>query len=122
VATAVDSITITFEDGTHARGNLLIGAEGAHSPTREFLLGVKDATLIPSPIVASVSLCKISRQAAQKLRALNSKYVITFHPKGIFTFMSSKYKSTRTRSHSCSQGKNLQFTTARQRTQRSGSG
>ena len=46
---------------------------------------------MPSPVVASVSICKISREAAQKLRALHSRYVITFHPKGIFTFMSSKY-------------------------------
>ncbi len=60
--------------------------------------------MIPSPVVASVSICKINRQAAQTLRALHSRYVITFHPKGIFTFMSSRYKSTRTRTHVCSQG------------------
>ncbi|KIM96787.1 hypothetical protein OIDMADRAFT_169581 [Oidiodendron maius Zn] len=91
VTTEADIVTITFEDGTQAKGNLLIGAEGAHSPTREYLLGIQEAALLPSPVVASVSICKVSREAAQKLRALHSRYVITFHPKGIFTFMSKEW-------------------------------
>lgn len=86
----MDSVTITFDDDTQATGNLLVGAEGAHSPTREYLVGAHEAALMPSPVVASVSICKISREAAQRLRELHSRYVITFHPKGIFTFMSSK--------------------------------
>ena len=90
MATVVDSVIITFEDDTQTTGNLLIGAEGAHSPTREYLLGAKEAALMPSPVVASVSICKVSCEAAQRLRALHPRYVITFHPKGIFTFMSSK--------------------------------
>lgn len=87
--TGVDSVTVTFEDGTQASGNLLIGAEGAHSPSREYLLGVEEAALMPSPIVASISLCNISREAALKLRAMQN--VITLHPNGTFTFMSRKY-------------------------------
>jgi 2-polyprenyl-6-methoxyphenol hydroxylase-like FAD-dependent oxidoreductase len=83
---------MTFEDGTQATGNLLIGAEGAHSPTREYLVGVQEAALIKSPVVASVSICKVSREASEKIRALHPRYVITFHPNGVFTFMSGKYK------------------------------
>lgn len=41
MVTVLDSITITFDDGTQATGNLLVGAEGAHSPTREYLVGVR---------------------------------------------------------------------------------
>lgn len=86
------SVTLTFEDGTQETGNLLIGAEGAHSPTREFLFGAEKAALIPSPVVASVTICKISREASLKLRDLHSRYLITFHPNGVFTWMSSEYK------------------------------
>lgn len=45
---------------------------------------------MPSPAVANVSICKISREAAQIFRGVHSRYVITFHPKELFTFMSSK--------------------------------
>lgn len=83
-------MTITFDDGTQATGNLLIGAEGAHSPTREYLLGAQDAALLQSPIISNISVCKIGRSAALKLREMNPRYVITLHPKGFFTFMSRK--------------------------------
>lgn len=117
----MDSVTVTFEDGTQATGNLLIGAEGAHSPTREYLVGVQAAALIPSPVVANVSICKISREAAKTLRELHSRYVITFHPKGIFTFMSSK-SSRLTKSAAYSQANYPQFMTARQKTPEIGFG
>jgi len=71
-------------------GNLLIGAEGAHSVVREYLFGAEEAALILSPVVASVTICKISREASLKLRALHPRYLITFHPNGVFTWMSSK--------------------------------
>jgi len=87
IETGEHSVTIEFEDGTKETGNLLVGAEGAHSPTREFLLG-EEAALIPSPVVASVSICSISREAALKLRSLHPRYLITFHPNGVFTWMS----------------------------------
>ncbi|PMD32036.1 FAD/NAD(P)-binding domain-containing protein [Hyaloscypha variabilis F] len=83
-----ESVTITFTDGTKATGNLLIGAEGAHSVVREYLFGAEEAALIPSPVVASVTICKISREASLKLRALHPRYIITFHPNGVFTWMS----------------------------------
>ncbi|TAQ87030.1 hypothetical protein B7494_g4654 [Chlorociboria aeruginascens] len=83
-----ESVTITFTDGTKATGNLLIGADGAHSVVREYLFGVEEAASIPSPVVASATICKISREASLKLRALHPRYIITFHPNGVFTWMS----------------------------------
>jgi len=90
VETGENSVTAIFEDGTKETGNLLIGAEGAHSPTREFLLGPVEAALIKSPVVASVTITTLSREAALALRALHQRYLITFHPNGVFTWSSSK--------------------------------
>ena len=87
--TGTDTVTATFTDGTSETGNLLIGCEGAHSLTREFLLGPKEAELLLSPCVASVIITKISKQASIDLRALHPRYTITFHPNGTFTWMSS---------------------------------
>ncbi|TVY21659.1 FAD-dependent monooxygenase cctM [Lachnellula arida] len=88
VETGENSVTVTFEDGTRETGNLLIGAEGAHSITREFLLGPEEAALLQSPCVASVTITKLGRDAAIALRALHPRYTISFHPDGTFTWMS----------------------------------
>lgn len=63
---------------------MLIGTEGAHSLTREFLVGREDAALIPSPIVGTVSITKLTREAALKIREMHYRYVLYFHPKGYF--------------------------------------
>lgn len=55
---------------------------------REYLCGAEEAALTPSPVVASVTICKISREASLKLRALHPRYLIAFHPNGVFTWMS----------------------------------
>jgi 2-polyprenyl-6-methoxyphenol hydroxylase-like FAD-dependent oxidoreductase len=88
VETGDNTVTVTFEDGTTETGSLLVGAEGAHSITREFLLGPEEAALLPSPCVASVTITKLSREAAIALRALHPRYTISFHPNGTFTWMS----------------------------------
>ncbi|CZR67712.1 uncharacterized protein PAC_17611 [Phialocephala subalpina] len=85
---ANNTVTATFEDGSKETGNLLVGCEGAHSLTREYLFGPKEAALLPSPCVASVTITKLSRQASIDLRALHPRYTITFHPNGMFTWMS----------------------------------
>ncbi|KAG9246907.1 hypothetical protein BJ878DRAFT_539860 [Calycina marina] len=81
------SVTLTFTDGTRETGDLVVGAEGAHSPTREFLLG-RDAELIPSRIVASVSIVTHSREAALAMRSLHQRYSLSFHPNNTFTWHS----------------------------------
>jgi len=84
------SVTVTFTDGTKETGNLIIGTEGAHSPTREFLLGAKEAELLQSQIVANVAITKLDREAAIALRKLHPRYIISFHPNGTFAWHSSK--------------------------------
>ncbi|KUJ13930.1 FAD/NAD(P)-binding domain-containing protein [Mollisia scopiformis] len=86
IETSNNIVTITFEDGTKESGNLLVGAEGAHSLTREYLLGPKEAALLPAPIVSSITISRVSREAALALRALNRNHVITLHPESLFTW------------------------------------
>jgi hypothetical protein len=90
VETREHSAAVTFENGTKEAGSILTGAEGAHSPTRVFLLGPVEAALIHSPVVASVTITALNREVALALRGLHKRNVISFHPNGIFTRMSSK--------------------------------
>ncbi|KAF4632064.1 hypothetical protein G7Y89_g6066 [Cudoniella acicularis] len=87
IETSENLITVTFGDDTKETGNLLVGCEGAHSPTREFLVGPKEATRTPYPCVSNVTVSKISRQAAIDLRALHPTQAVSFHPNGTSTFI-----------------------------------
>jgi 2-polyprenyl-6-methoxyphenol hydroxylase-like FAD-dependent oxidoreductase len=77
-------VTAHFEDGTEATANLLIGAEGAHSRVRDFLLGPETAALNPSPVVASLVLTTLNTEAAQSFLKLHHRSSICFHPDGYF--------------------------------------
>ncbi|PIA96428.1 hypothetical protein CB0940_10405 [Cercospora beticola] len=80
--------TATFSDGTTASGNLLIGAEGAHSLVREYLLNSPSrAALQPSPLVASVTMAKLPSPAAEKFKSLSRRQCINFHPSGYFNWI-----------------------------------
>jgi len=81
-------VTATFEDGTVERGNLLVGAEGAHSSTREFLLGKEKGALIPTPLVSTVAMTRLPAEAALKMRAIHYRYTVNFHPNGCFAWNS----------------------------------
>lgn len=85
-----DSVTAIFTDGTRETGDLLVGAEGAHSLTREYLLGKDAAQLLPSNVVASFSLTQLDRDISLGLRNLHPRYCVLFHPNGTFAFHSSK--------------------------------
>lgn len=70
---------------------MIIGAEGAHSKVREFLVGTETAKLVQSPIVASVTMAKLPRDAAIAFQKINPRYHVTFHPNGMFTWISGKF-------------------------------
>ncbi|KAF2192840.1 FAD/NAD(P)-binding domain-containing protein [Zopfia rhizophila CBS 207.26] len=80
------TVTATFEDGSSESGTLLIGAEGAHSQVREYLMGKEKAALLPSPIVASATITHLPKEAALALRKLHSRHCIAFHPDGYFSW------------------------------------
>ncbi|PQE18137.1 fad binding domain-containing protein [Rutstroemia sp. NJR-2017a BBW] len=82
------SVTLTFEDGTQEAGCLLIGAEGAHSLTREYLLGKDEAQLIDSDVVVTVALTTLNKEASLALRKMHRRYCIVVHPNGMFVWAS----------------------------------
>ena len=41
------SVELTFQDGSTARADCLIGADGVHSPTRRYILGASDPAVEP---------------------------------------------------------------------------
>jgi len=88
IQTTDDSVTLSFADGSQESGSLLIGAEGAHSFTRKYLLGEEEAKLVDSEVVATFALAKLDRETATNLRKLHPRYTIAFHPNGTFFFTS----------------------------------
>jgi hypothetical protein len=87
-----DSVTLTFADGTQQTEDLLIGAEGAHSPTREYLLGKHEAQLIRSDVVVSFALADLNKEISLALRDMHPRYCVLFNPNGTFAFISGKNK------------------------------
>lgn len=79
--------TATFEDGTKATGDLLIGTEGAHSVVREYLVGPEKANLNMSPLVASVTMAKLPVEAALKFQEMTRRLMVIFHPDGYFNWI-----------------------------------
>ncbi|KAJ4413547.1 hypothetical protein N0V82_008485 [Gnomoniopsis sp. IMI 355080] len=74
-------VTAFFTDGTQHTADLLVGCEGAHSPTREFLLGAETAALQPSPVVASVVVTRLPTACVETFLALvHWRSAITMHP------------------------------------------
>ena len=82
-----------FEDGTSATGDLLIGAEGAHSLVREYLLGAEKAALQPSPIAGTCTIVQLPAEAVHKFRqyAPEHRMIIGFHPHGEFCWVGGDY-------------------------------
>lgn len=74
--------TAIFQDGSTATGKLLVGAEGAHSVVRDFLLGPEEAKLEMSPLVASTAMAKLPADAAKKFKEYDSRSMVIFHPAG----------------------------------------
>ncbi|ESK85483.1 fad binding domain-containing protein [Moniliophthora roreri MCA 2997] len=83
------AVTATFTDGTTEQGGLIIGAEGAHSVVRKFLLGPEKAALKPSPIVLTMVMTKLPPDAVEKIRGLHERMSTCFHPEGVFAWFGS---------------------------------
>jgi len=81
-----NSATAYFEDGASDSADFLVGAEGAHSKVREYLLG-NMARLEPSPLAASVTMAKLPSDATKEFTKLHPRSTISFHPNGYFLWL-----------------------------------
>lgn len=88
INTTEEGVTATFADGTVESGTLLIGAEGAHSVTRDWLFQAspQDAALQTVPISSFATLTRFNRDIASSLRDIHPTYCITLDPNGLFTW------------------------------------
>ncbi|KAK7052880.1 hypothetical protein VNI00_004200 [Paramarasmius palmivorus] len=83
-------VTATFEDGTKEQGGLLIGADGAHSKVRDFLLGPEKSALKRNPLVLTYVTTTLPEEAIAQVRKLHNRMSVAFHPAGIFTFFGDR--------------------------------
>ena len=71
--------------------DLLIGAEGAHSRVREYLLGAEKAALEPLPLMGCAALTTLPADLAVLIREkYNRLYVVNYHPSGMVAFTACK--------------------------------
>lgn len=63
------TVTATFEDGSLATGNLLVGADDAKSKVREYLLGPTKAALQPLPVIGCHTTLTFPADIAPKMIA-----------------------------------------------------
>ncbi|KAK0668363.1 hypothetical protein QBC41DRAFT_226336 [Cercophora samala] len=89
VSVTDSGVTVCFSDGTLETGTLLIGAEGAHSPTREFLFrsSPQEAALLSCPIVTTATLTTFPPEIARELAKLHHRHILTFDPDGLFVWI-----------------------------------
>ena len=90
ITTTEEGVAATFADGTTEGGTLLIGAEGAHSRTRDwqFQASPQVAALQTVPISSFVALTKFNRELASSLRNIHPTYCTALNPSNVLTFFS----------------------------------
>jgi 2-polyprenyl-6-methoxyphenol hydroxylase-like FAD-dependent oxidoreductase len=80
-------VTAHFENGTAVTGSLIVGAEGANSKVREYLLGPENAALQTLPLGIG-TVASLPAEISRKVRGVNDLYSVSYHPEGICTFVS----------------------------------
>lgn len=78
-----------FEDGSETAGDLIVGADGAHSAVRDNLLGPEKAALHLLPLAGCSIITTLPAALATKFReTVNPISTLGYHPLGITAFVS----------------------------------
>ncbi|KAK3645381.1 hypothetical protein LTR56_009108 [Elasticomyces elasticus] len=79
----VDSrgVSVQFDDGSQARGDMVIGADGSHSKVREYLVGVEAAKCEPIGLtMVNHAAGNYTPEQARILRAFHPIVQLSIHP------------------------------------------
>ncbi|KAJ3115739.1 hypothetical protein HK100_001258 [Physocladia obscura] len=83
-----DSVTATFSDGSTATGDILVGADGAHSKVRNILFGDSSKSTFTG-FMANVGVCKLGKSAGE-----NGEELIAQGPFNIYVDRFQKHHIT----------------------------
>jgi len=75
-----EKMHVHLKDGGVISGDVVIGADGARSRVREYLVGPRDNQLTDIPMSMFNFTSKVGAETAKKIRALNPLFVTAFHP------------------------------------------
>ncbi|KAI1275657.1 putative monooxygenase [Xylaria sp. FL0933] len=71
-----DKVKLYFQDGTSAEGDILVGAEGARSPTRKHILGGDDPIKVPPMAIIDGHCTLTGEELDEQLRLGHSLYIV----------------------------------------------
>jgi 2-polyprenyl-6-methoxyphenol hydroxylase-like FAD-dependent oxidoreductase len=80
------SVTAHFADGATTVGQMLIGADGARSMTRQLLLGAELGGIDRLPYAATFVQCRFTKEQALHLRSFHPLFLASAHPNDTFAF------------------------------------
>ncbi|GME23717.1 putative monooxygenase FAD-binding protein [Neofusicoccum parvum] len=83
-ATSGPGVTATFADGSIAKADILIGADGAHSTVRTQLLGPEKAAATLMPLLMCMTICKLPVELIKEFQKHHHRICALFHPDGSF--------------------------------------
>jgi 2-polyprenyl-6-methoxyphenol hydroxylase-like FAD-dependent oxidoreductase len=85
-------VTLSFASGATADADIVIGADGPRSKTRQLLLGEEAAALTKSDFVCGYSSAVVGRDNAKALYESHPVWTMAYHSMGVAAIGGSKIK------------------------------